>query len=94
MDGGDLALIIIGSIIVAVVVFLLCRELMCWYYKINKLVGLMEKQNKLLTQLLIHHGVEVAEESDDSEEEAENGEIDEAEDDDDEDAGEDEEEDE
>jgi uncharacterized Zn finger protein (UPF0148 family) len=36
------------GIVVAIVVFFLCRELMCWYYKINKLIELMEEQNALL----------------------------------------------
>jgi len=43
---------IIISVIVAIVIFFLCRELMCWYYKINKLVTLLEEQNNLLKQQL------------------------------------------
>ena len=43
---------IIFGIIVAIGVFFLCRELMCWYYKINRLVELMEEQNSLLKDLV------------------------------------------
>ena len=43
---------VILGIIVAIGVFFLCRELMCWYYKINILVALMEEQNNLLKQQL------------------------------------------
>jgi hypothetical protein len=39
-------------IIVTIIVFLICRELVCWYWKINKLVTLIEEQNKLLTLLV------------------------------------------
>ena len=44
--------VIIISIIVAIVVFLIAREFMCWYYKINRLVALMEEQNDLLKRQL------------------------------------------
>ena len=40
------ALILIGSIII--VVFLVIRELWCWYWKINKIVALLQEQNNLL----------------------------------------------
>jgi hypothetical protein len=49
--------IIIGALIGAVVIFLITRELWCWYWKINKGIKLLEDQNKLLKQLLIHFGV-------------------------------------
>ena len=45
---GNIWGIVIGIIIGAVVVFLICRELMCWYYKINKIVSLLEDQSSLL----------------------------------------------
>lgn len=44
--------IIIGVLIGAVIVFLICRELICWYWKINKIVALMEEQNDLLKDLI------------------------------------------
>jgi hypothetical protein len=43
-EGGIIFLIIVG----VVVVFFVCRELMCWYYKINRIVSLLENQNFLL----------------------------------------------
>ena len=43
---------VIFSIILAIGVFFLCREIMCWYYKINRLVELMEDQNSLLKDLV------------------------------------------
>ena len=49
---GNLVWIIIGVIIGAIVLFLVCRELICWYYKINKIVALMEEQNALLKKHL------------------------------------------
>ena len=43
---------IIVTLIIAFAVLLICRELMCWYFKINKLVELMEEQNNLLKRQL------------------------------------------
>ncbi len=45
---------LIGSLIgllIVLVVFLICREVVCWYWKLNKIVELLEEQNKLLTSL-------------------------------------------
>jgi len=41
---------LIGLLIV-LVVFLICREVVCWYWKLNKIVELLEEQNKLLGSL-------------------------------------------
>jgi hypothetical protein len=42
----------IGSVLVvlviAILVFLLLREVMCWYYKINEIIGLLRETNGLL----------------------------------------------
>lgn len=32
----------LGVLIVAVLVFILCREIWCWYWKINEVVGLLQ----------------------------------------------------
>jgi|AntRauTorckE6833_2_1112554.scaffolds.fasta_scaffold36506_3 hypothetical protein len=32
------------TIIIIIAVFLITREFWCWYFKINKVVGLLEKQ--------------------------------------------------
>jgi hypothetical protein len=46
-------------LIVSIIIFLLCRELICWYYKINRMVVLMEDQNELLRKLLVkQNGIE------------------------------------
>ena len=42
---------IIGLLIGIIVVFLICRELVCWYWKINKIILLMEEQNNLLKKI-------------------------------------------
>ena len=39
---------IIGVLIGIIIIFLICRELVCWYWKINKIVALMEEQNNLI----------------------------------------------
>jgi hypothetical protein len=38
-------------IVFAVLLFLALREVVCWYYKINKLVDLQTQQNELLQQI-------------------------------------------
>jgi hypothetical protein len=48
MYGNELVLLFIGLIIGAIVVFFICRELICWYYKINRIVSLLEAQYRLL----------------------------------------------
>ena len=45
IDWGSIFILII----ISVVVFLICRELICWYWKINKTVALMEEQNRLMS---------------------------------------------
>jgi len=51
------------ALIVTILVILICRELVCWYYKINKIVVLMEDQNELLRKLLANKdGSEVSKE--------------------------------
>jgi hypothetical protein len=48
---GQIVGIIIGVLAGIIIVFLICREIVCWYWKINKLVELMEEQNDLLSSL-------------------------------------------
>jgi hypothetical protein len=43
---------IVIVLIIAVVLFFVLRELNCWYWKINKRVDLLEKQNSLLEKIL------------------------------------------
>jgi len=44
----QMILVVIGSVIV----FLLLREVTCWYFKINERIALMKEQNDLFTKLL------------------------------------------
>ena len=37
---------------ICVVIFLILRAFFCWYWKINKRVDLLEKQNALLEEIL------------------------------------------
>lgn len=38
----DLVTLII-ALVIALIVFLFCREIVCWYFKINKTVELLEE---------------------------------------------------
>jgi hypothetical protein len=49
---NDIQQIIAAVIIGAIVIFLICRELMCWYWKINRIIALLEEQNNLLKRQL------------------------------------------
>ena len=46
----DLFSLLIGLAIV-VVIFLVCREVVCWYAKINERVNLLEEQIELLKEI-------------------------------------------
>lgn len=39
------------TLIIAIVIFILCRELICWYYKINKSISNQEEIIKLLKDI-------------------------------------------
>ena len=45
---GDFTGTIVGIIVGLIILFLICRELVCWYYKINKITALLEEQISLL----------------------------------------------
>lgn len=46
-------------ILAAIAIFFISREMMCWYYKINTMIGLQKRQIELLEKIA---GVEPAEE--------------------------------
>jgi hypothetical protein len=48
----DTLFLVILAIGVTILLFLALRELVCWYYKINKRIELMEDQNSLLKKIL------------------------------------------
>ncbi len=47
----DLKLAIV-VLLFCVLLFFLLREVICWYYKINKMINIQSKQNELLQQIL------------------------------------------
>ena len=51
-SSGDIWGILIGVLIGAVVLFFILREVFCWYWKINRIVELLEQQNSLLSSML------------------------------------------
>ncbi len=50
METNYTALFII--LIVAIVIFLICREIICWYWKINKSIANQERIIELLDTLV------------------------------------------
>jgi len=42
------------SLIISIILFLLFREVFCWYWKINKRISIAEKQILLLENILAH----------------------------------------
>jgi hypothetical protein len=44
-DGFGLVLM---ALLICVIIFIVCRELLCWYYKINKMVSNQEEIIRLL----------------------------------------------
>lgn len=36
------------ALIITIAIFLICREIVCWYWKINKRISLLEENNQLL----------------------------------------------
>ena len=50
-DSLSISLVIL---IILIVVFIILREVNCWYWKINKRIDLLEKQNLLIEKILNH----------------------------------------
>ncbi|UJX42433.1 hypothetical protein K9F62_07130 [Desulfovibrio sp. JY] len=48
--GGGLLSFLITLAILALI-FLVCREIVCWYWKINRAMELLERQNLLLERI-------------------------------------------
>jgi hypothetical protein len=55
-DETQIIQIIVGIIVGAIILFLIFRELICWYYKINRLVALLEGQNSLIERFMEKDG--------------------------------------
>lgn len=50
------------ALVISFIIFLILRELMCWYYKINKIVSLLEEISSRLSGVRIsHEGIATAE---------------------------------
>jgi len=50
--GPQEIIVSIVSLIVLILLFLALRKFVCWYYKINKRIELMEETNHLLKKLI------------------------------------------
>ena len=61
IDVVEIVWFVIGIIaivnVISLIIFLICREIVCWYWKINKLSSQLYEQNELLRLLLVHMGV-------------------------------------
>lgn len=51
VDSGDNFGFIVAALALIVVLFFLCRELICWYYKINKQISNQEEVIRLLKKI-------------------------------------------
>jgi hypothetical protein len=52
MDNREMIALGGFGIVIAILLFFLLRELMCWYYKINTRAELQKETNKLLRELI------------------------------------------
>ena len=50
-DGGFGFMTIVLVVVLIVAVFLLCREIVCWYWKINKVIANQEEIIRLLKKI-------------------------------------------
>jgi len=48
----DIIASVLITLLIIIVIFLILREIVCWYWKINRIVDLQEKQNILLEKLV------------------------------------------
>ena len=44
-------LLIISVLVVVLFLFLICREIVCWYYKINERNEILREQNEILKNI-------------------------------------------
>lgn len=51
IDSGNGFMTILMVILILLLIFIVCRELVCWYYKINKMVSNQEEIIKLLRKI-------------------------------------------
>jgi hypothetical protein len=53
---ADVVGYIVLALIILIALFLILREVNCWYWKINRRIDLMEEQNNLLKKVLQNYG--------------------------------------
>ena len=58
-DTGDTVGAVIGVVLGIIVVFLICRELICWYYKINEHSRMMKQILNELRAMNAANGVSI-----------------------------------
>ncbi len=62
----DLTVVVI-TLLIVFMIFIICRELTCWYWKINEMVDMMDKQNMLIEDIryyMIHKKEKIIQEED------------------------------
>lgn len=47
---GNLVGTLVIFLIICFIIFLICREIVCWYFKINQMVGLLKEIRDLLAK--------------------------------------------
>ena len=52
MSNDEFYMFVAMIVVICVVIFLILRAFFCWYWKINRRVDLLEKQNALLEEIL------------------------------------------
>ena len=52
MSNAEFYMFVAVIVAICVVIFLILRVFFCWYWKINRRVDLLEKQNALLEEIL------------------------------------------
>lgn len=52
MDDTEFYMLVCLWVAIFIIAFLLLRVFFCWYWKINKRIALLEKQNELLEEIL------------------------------------------
>lgn len=50
-DSGNAITSLLIAVLVCVLIFLVCREIVCWYWKINKMVSNQEEIIRLLKRI-------------------------------------------
>lgn len=51
MGSGNEIIIFLVGLGILLALFMICRELLCWYWKINKSIELLEEQNQILVRI-------------------------------------------